>query len=411
MNTDDLRLLAARAEGVEGRQADRLTELHGRIRTARRRRATVGAVTAATVIIALVAGGAALSGKTDRTLEPVEQNTPSPPAKTSTVEEPAGQKTVIAEIAPGDIGGWELKASRTNLQPGFEQATELTLTVETPSFTGFSPMPAFCHGDPNTWWVMTIDLGGVDGGRNPDGSMADGSRGTFGTCSQDGPTAVPIPTAAIEPGRRREGPTVTPLRMFVTGPLSAVAQRCLGTTGAASCPASLGLSPLAQTDATFGFGVYEPKRGPIVLDVSGFARFEALSIGDGVEYLIDRAVVSADGAPRLVVRLPATDRRRVVGYLSRETPATEDCAAALGHPVPTSADEERAQMEEFDRRCLTDLELRIDGELPLRQKHDFSFVQGQVVLPPGDAHDVTVTVTRNDPRNVRYALFIWEERR
>jgi hypothetical protein len=69
-----------------------------------------------------------------------------------------------------------------------------------------------------------------------------------------------------------------------------------------------------------------------------------------------------------------------------------------------------AQYEEVDRTCLTDLELRVDGERPPTQDDsDSSFAE--VALPPGDAHDVTVEVVRNDPRNVRYALVIWEERR
>ncbi len=55
----------------------------------------------------------------------------------------------------------------------------------------------------------------------------------------------------------------------------------------------------------------------------------------------------------------------------------------------------------MDRRCLVDLELRIDGKIA-----DFD---GQIVVPPG-AHEVTVEVVRNDPRNVRYSLVIWKER-
>lgn len=44
------------------------------------------------------------------------------------------------------------------------------------------------------------------------------------------------------------------------------------------------------------------------------------------------------------------------------------------------------------------------------QDHDFALGEQQVVLPPGDAREVTVAVVKNDPRNVRYALVIWEAR-
>jgi hypothetical protein len=412
MNTEDLRRLAERAEGVEGRQADRLSEVHGRIRTARHRRTAVGAAAAAGVAIALVAGGAALTGSTDNTQEPVDQNTPRP-APTETVEAPAGQVTLRPEIGPGDIRGWELRASRTNTQPGFTGATDLSLTVETGGLLAFqSHIVTFCNGDPDTWWVLTMDLGGVEGGRNPDGSMQDGTRALFSSCAQDDPTEVPGPTGNIEPPTRdyREVARTYPMRMFVTGALSQAAQQCLSRTADTdACLATHGLAPLADSDAVFGFGVYEHKAAPVVLAGPGI-RSQALAMADGVEYLVDRAVVSAPDAPRLVVPLPASDRPRIVAVFASETAALEVCAARLGNDIPSSPEEEQAQVEEFDRRCATELKLRIDGRRVPYQEHEFYFGEQQVVLPPGDAREVTVEVVRNDPRNVRFALAIWEAR-
>lgn len=412
MNTESLRRLAERAEGVEGRPADRLAEVHGRIRRARRRRTAIGVSTAA-VAVALVVAGVSLSGATERTREPVGPSTPQP-TPTETVEVPTGQVTIQPEIDAGDIRGWELVASRTNRQPGHAGATDLSLTVETGGLHGFqSDVVSFCHGDPDTWWILTMDLGGVDGGRNADGSLQDGTRAMFGTCSQDDPTTLPGPTGNIEPQTRnyRERASANPMRMFLTSALTPAAQECLGRTGDTdACLSTHGLTPLAGTDADFGFGVYEHRAAPVVLSGPNIES-QALTMAGGVEYLVDRAVLAAPGSSRLVVQLPASDRSRIVAVTSSETAALEDCADRVvqGKP-PGSPQEEKAQTYEVMRRCGTEVELRIDGERPPAVEHDFYFGEQQVVLPPGDAVTVTVEVVKNDPRNVRYAIVIWEAR-
>lgn len=415
MNTEDLRRLSERAEHVQGRQVDRLTELHARIRTTRRRRTAMGASAAAGVAIALVVAGAALTGTTDRTQGPVDENTPRP-TPTQTAETPSGQVTIQPEIGPGDIQGWELRGSRTNAQAGFAGATDLSLTVRTGGLYAFqSHLVTFCNGDPDTWWVLTMDLGGVEGGRNPDGSMQDGSRAFFGSCSRDDPTAVPPATNSIDPWTRnyRELPKAYPLRMFVTAPLSPAAQKCLRRTlDTDACLSAHALAPLPDTDETFGFGVYEHKAAPVVLrGLGGSIQSQALTMADGVEYLVDRAVVAAAGAPRLVVQLPASDRPTILAVVRSETAALEKCADRLNlNEPPSSAKEENANLEKFERRCIAEVELRIDGQPAPHEEHDFYFGEQQVVLAPGDAREVTVEVVKNDPRNVRYAVILWEAR-
>jgi hypothetical protein len=405
MSVENLRRLAERAEDVQGRQTTRLTEVHDRIRTARRHRAALGSA-AAGVVIALVVAGAALTQSNERPQDPVDDNTvPQTPT-----EAPAGQTTLRPQIGPGDIRGWELVASRTNTQEGIAGDTDLALTVETGGLYGEqSSIATFCNGDPGTWWVLTMDLGGVDGQRNTDGSMQDGTRGMFGRCAPNSATTVPPATGDIGPWQWNEAAGQYPVRMFVTDAVPPAAQQCLGGPGTDGCAATHGVVPLEESDATFGFGVYEHREAPIVMTVPG-ARFQALAIAEGIEYLVDRAVLAAKGADRLVVRLPQSDRSRIVAVYHAETPAFEDCVDRLGHRVPTDAREEQAQVEEVDRRCLTELELRIDGARP-PQDLDFSFSEHQALLPPGAAREVTVEVLRNDPRNVRYALVIWEERR
>ena len=78
MNGADLRALAERASTVEGRQAERLAEVHARIRAARRRRTAAASAGAGVVVLALVLGVSALTRSTDQSQEPVQTPTPTP---------------------------------------------------------------------------------------------------------------------------------------------------------------------------------------------------------------------------------------------------------------------------------------------------------------------------------------------
>ena len=87
MNTADLKPLAERAAGVQGRQADRLAEVHERIRLVRRRRAAgvVGAVAMAVV----VAGSALIFRPDGERTTPTPDPTPSPSIPSPVVEDDA----------------------------------------------------------------------------------------------------------------------------------------------------------------------------------------------------------------------------------------------------------------------------------------------------------------------------------
>ncbi len=224
---------------------------------------------------------------------------------------------------------------------------------------------------------------------------------------------MPGPTEDIEPwtSSYHQLDEPYPLRMFVTGSLPPAAQQCLRTTtDVDACLAAHSVEPLDSADVTFGFGVYEHQAAPVVLSgLGGNIESQALVTADGVEYLADRAVVAAARAARLVVPLPASDRRTILAVVSVDTPATETCARAVNPDPPGNAEEEAANQARFEQRCLATVELRVDGE-PSREKHDWYFGEQQVLLPPGPAREVTVNVVKNDPRNVRYALVIWTER-
>ena len=76
MNSHDLKFLADRADTVTGRPAQRLAEVHARIRSARRRRAAQAVSAASAGVLALAIGVAALTGTTGTN----KDNVPVPPA-------------------------------------------------------------------------------------------------------------------------------------------------------------------------------------------------------------------------------------------------------------------------------------------------------------------------------------------
>jgi hypothetical protein len=129
--------------------------------------------------------------------------------------------------------------------------------------------------------------------------------------------------------------------------------------------------------------------------------------GDGVQYLVDRAVIADDNAEHLVVRFPASGGRRIVGLSSGTTPAWDGCVERVGEPAPVAGGFERWQRA-MERQCGTDLELRIDGVTP---SQDDNYMLDQFALPAGGEHVVTVDVVKGDPRFVRLVLVVWEERR
>jgi hypothetical protein len=103
MNSTDLRLLAERASTVEGRQAVRLAEVHGRIRSARRRRA----VTAAVASVALVAGSigaiALWPTATERPPEVVDTPTPTPTPTPDPTPSPSPKVGSVKSLSPREV--------------------------------------------------------------------------------------------------------------------------------------------------------------------------------------------------------------------------------------------------------------------------------------------------------------------
>ena len=391
MNTDDLHVLAHRADGVEGRPLVRLDEVHGRIRTARRRQAARAGIGGVGLVLALVMAGVVLRGATERSQDPANPPKPTGPTPTETVEVPAGQITLQPDIGQGDVRGWETLGTRTNTDAGFEGATDLSLTVTTHTAVdgGGATVAWFCHGDPDTWFVMEYAGGG----------------GTVSQCRKDRPAAVP-PPPDLGAFVRAHAPEEVPVRMYVTATPPKRERDCQYRAYSPECDA---LRPLATTDATFGFAVYEHRPARHVLEVLGWP-FEALAIVEGEEFLVDHAVVAAPRSARLVIRLDASDRPRVVSLYRTETPALEACLRRFDKDgiLDGSRPYTQAEAEEIQGHCVVRLVARVDGHRVRAPGRPPSYgEEWRTTVAPGPSREVIVEVVANDPRNTRFAVVIW----
>jgi hypothetical protein len=204
--------------------------------------------------------------------------------------------------------------------------------------------------------------------------------------------------------------------MFVFKPTKAQKQCLHRIASVGDCQ----IPPAASTDATFGFAIHEHRANRWVLHLGkdlGFEvlhledplRFEALAIQDGHEYVIEKAVVPAPGAHRLVVRLDASDRERMVGVFSERNKRGQACFDGYrqAHPAPKNDEPAgRALIDEAAGFCGVEYVLKVDGNVA----HELSDFGDPWTLAPIGAREVTVDVAVGDPRNERLAVVIWKAR-
>src|SRR5262245_17757301 len=115
-------------------------------RRARRTRAAVAVTTAAAVVATIAV--LALSGTGERTQPPPVDRTPTP---SPTFAIPAGQRTISADIRPGDIHGYDVLAHVTNRQPEHRGASYLEASA-TVHVDGIN-VTFFCRGGSDLWLV------------------------------------------------------------------------------------------------------------------------------------------------------------------------------------------------------------------------------------------------------------------
>lgn len=390
MKTEDLRaLLADRAAEVDPTRPDRVNEVHERIHTARRNRVVgAGAAGVATLVVA-VGLLSTVAGNAPRTQEPAQDPSPTPtsiPTPSETLEVGPGQVFVAGDYGQRDIQGWDDGVTHTTKKdPG---ATLLQKVVATRTL--YFGLEGFCRGDQATWWVVTTSYGGMD----------------YGQCSPDSPLSTPPPVdvSAVDPmspskwdygtwsrwDSAKDEKTVgtetywePEVDMFVTSDLPVRVRRCIDRADIADeCysrevgSSSTVLKVLGETDATFGFTVFQ-ELAPHVANVLGQG-FEALAVVDGTSYLFSYAV-EAPKSNKLTFDLPHSDQDRLVGVLGNE---------------------------------LIEAELRVDGGPPTARKDSPFFgrppgLAASALLPAG-SHSVTAQLGTGNPNAKGLAIVVYE---
>jgi hypothetical protein len=363
-------------------------------RRSRRAHAAMACGLAAAGVVAVV-GALTLTGGTNKS-EPA----PSPgPTPSESFVIPDGQTTIPVDIRPGDVHGYDVLATVTNAQPEHRGATDLstTVTVNTDGASGENQVSYYCHTtDERTWMVTSVSGGG----------------GGIGPCDSEGSMRFQ-PVSDIPQWTSHHFAEPLTVRMYLTR-VSPEFEAC-ERKGTEDCEALYGVPvPLATTDAEFGFRIYEHQARRTVLTLWDSYTFEALSTIDLKPWIVDTAVIAAPGASRLAVALPDFDGQRLVGVYSIRGPHWDACVkdheAEL--PTPEGGAAWRVAVEEA---CRVDFALLVDGEYFEPPKLHITDEDGPIgfgepvmYVAPG-AHQLTVDVTGNDPRNVRFAVVIRKE--
>jgi hypothetical protein len=379
------------------------------VETRRRRtlqtRLVVGS--AATVVAIAAAGALVANGHTTGTepppVAPSETKSPKPTeTATDPVEIPDGQQTIVADIGPGDIGGYAERATVTNTQPEHAGDTYLQTTITAHVDTEYVRYSCQAHDVP-TW----IAYAAGDLVSDSPGGATDSW--TYRECSPDDTFSLDLDVDLTDPAFR-QGLEQKTVRMFALAPPSGDQRGCLLNTPA-ECPVP---EPIAATDAEFGFRIFEHTPSPLVLEVlrqpnGAPYQFEALGSLDGVGWLVDRAVVAAPHADRLVVELPAADEERLVDVYHARGPGFERCVADHQDELPPESPDRPAYDAAVEGACGVDLGLVVDGttvpatNVPHRDGH---FTRLGARLAPGVDHQVVVEIVRGDPRNISYAAVL-----
>jgi hypothetical protein len=305
---------------------------------------------------------------------------------------PAGQRTILSTVGTGDVHGFDVLATVTSSQPEHRGESELTAVVPDTR----QAVSAYCRADADLYYFL--DTG-------------DGS-GAYDRCAPDSSTSLaPEVDIGDEIWPDPVGAPQT-IRMWIARP-SADWLRCQHEGGPDCTLAEV--PAIASTGAEFGFEVYA-HRGTVAFELLEDAGngaphpIQALSSANGTPWLVDRAVVAAPDADRLVLELPMASRDRLVDVYRGVSPHLERCRDHHADQLPDRMRTDTlVYADAFDRWCGVDLRLVVDGDIvppvedPSVSDH---FTELGARLSAATAHEVVVEVVRGDPRDVTYAVVV-----
>ena len=361
-----------------------------RRRTRRTRAAIASALSGALVLVAVAV---ASLGQTDRGApEPVA---PTPvPTPTESFVVPSGQETLVPDIAPGDVAGFDVLATLRSTQP--EHAGDAVLSVTLPDQGVL--MSSYCRGAADLYAFTDIDDGG----------------GGFGPCDPDAPTTFTPDADLTDTSVHDSSDGSRTVRMWLARPSRAFLD--CQESGRGDCPRAEDVPPVTAPDAEFGFRLYATPdvrpvlRLPLAEENGEPFHLRALVTVDGVPWLLDRAVVASPRAPRLAVSLPVSDHARLVDVYADDGIHRERCRTSHADELPAyETTDSHVYAAAVDRLCGVDLRLVVDGRRV--EPTDDPRADGHVqelgaVLAPREAHRVEVEVVRGDPSDVRYAVVV-----
>jgi hypothetical protein len=358
-----------------------------RRRTRQSRSVGAAALVAAAVVVAGVLGS---TGGADRSEPPPAHQSRTPtPTPDASFEIPRGQQTIVPDIGPGDVRGFDTLAVVTSSQPEHQGDATLSTTVATRAGVAF--VVVYCRGPADLMYIYQRE---------------DGASG-IGSCSPDADTTL-APDHDIPDEVFSDQAVPLSMTMWVARP-SAGWLHCW-RRGTSDCDAQYGTPPAVTDPGTrFGFAVYEHRPAPVV---QLFRRsYDAASTINHVPWVIDRVVTPAAGAGRLAVELPSSGPERIIDVYQAPSSHFEDCRLAHAEELPDYETTQSADYwAEVDELCGTTLRLVVDGTPVERDNRDPSgkghFTELGAQLGSDATHQVEVEVVRGDPRNVRYALVI-----
>ena len=360
-------------------------------RRRRTRRSRVATVVALAAAVTVTVASLAVTGGDVRTERPPVAPSPSPTPE-ERIQVPAGQQTIVPDIRPRDVRGFESLATVTNSQPQHRDDSELSATV---TIDGPDSLATYCRARTDLWFVYDIGDGG----------------GGYGRCSPGADTTL-APGDLDEMAWPRGRPEQRTVRMWIA---RSPARFLECPDGSGDCPLLADVPPVIGPDAEFGFRIYQ-HQSSAVLRVFEDARdgqpfdLVALSVVGGTAWLLDRAVVAGPDAERLAFELAASDRDRLVDVYTGDGPHLERCRAQHADELPDRVSTDTAvYAAAFDRICGVDLRLVVDGSTVGLDKDPHArghYQELGALLTHGGDHQVTVEVVRGDPRNIQYAVVV-----
>jgi hypothetical protein len=360
--------------------------------TRRRRTRQSRLVSAAALGVAVVTAIGVLSatGQAKRTEHPATNQSQTPtPTPNITFEVPAGQQTIVPDVGPDGIRGYDTLAILTNTQPEHLGVTQLSTTVATRA--GLAFVQVYCRGSDDLMYIYERE---------------DGASG-IGSCAPDADTTL-TPGYDIPDEVVSESAVALSMTMWVARP-SAAWLDCWHQ-GTSDCNALYGVpTGIAEPPAEFGFAVFEHRPAP-ALEL--FQRsYDAVSTIRHVAWVIDRAVTAAPDAGRLAFELPASGEGYVVDVYQAQSRHFEQCRQVHRDELP---DYETTQSSDYwaavDEVCGTTLRLVVDG-VPVGPDNRDAVKKGHftalgAVVEADVVHRIEVEVVRGDPRHVRFAVIV-----